>query len=122
MSQVFAEYDPTAWTEDEVLVIRTLARVPQRTQARRNAPWRSSVALSFFGLAVAAGIHFVPSASGGESELIVATHEVGDVRMERAGPGRDVVPNGYWQRLGKVVAKMPTLDDDDDGDDYEPFI
>jgi len=123
MSDRFAEFDLTAWTEDDVLVLRKLPRVVERKPMLRESPWSSKVALSFFGLAGLAGLQF--SAATMVNAYVIVDHQevTADIRMRTAGPGRDVVPQNYWQNLTRVARSMPALADDSDVDTYdEPFI
>lgn len=119
----FAEFDPAAWVEDDVLVIRTLARAQKIATARRPpSNWRSSVMLTAFGLTLATGLHLAGLASGADESIVIAREQVA-VWGDRAPPDADVVPPNYWRNLAQVAARLPAVADQAaNDDDYEPFI
>lgn len=126
MTDRLAQHDPLAWLADDVIVIRPPRQVIAKAAVRRaaNQSSRASIGLSF-ALAVATAVSFSPSSGGrgGTSNVIVARERLVEPPTKtRAGPSRDVVPSGYWTALGQRMDRMPTLEDDDDADESEPFI
>ncbi|HMR73968.1 MAG TPA: hypothetical protein PKD61_02620 [Polyangiaceae bacterium] len=99
----FAEYTPSAWVTDGLLIARH--RRGQRTRTRGGAPVILALALT---CASWVDIGVSTSAEGADSlvlrERATHTHSADDV------------PDGYWPRILGRMASFELLDDDEDVD------
>jgi hypothetical protein len=102
----FAEFDPEAWQEDGILIA-----APRRIQG-----WAGT------RMAKLGGAFAVGGASALFCSTLTISHRGGaenhpsfySPHEPTSQSSADTVPIGYWQRLGKIAARWPTLAESDD--------
>lgn len=121
MSTEFANYQPEAWQEDGLLVRLRLAKPGK---ARRTGAWPAVVALSLQACAVP-GAHRVTGTGALLGPPVVGREAFAPDRADLLRQQKndiDAVDPDYWTRLTKSLSMLPTLPDESDGPDFDPFI
>ena len=106
----FAEFQPPSWYEEGLLT-----PPPRRKRGwvgTRTAQMAFGVALSVVGAWFGSNSTLEVAARGHSESTPISVAPYGS----DAKPDKDVVPRGYWQNLGKIVAALPTLPETQDDD------
>lgn len=122
---MFAEYQPSRWAEEGVLVPPPRHRALRRSRDPKRKPWRVVVAISLLGLGITT-VETIPLMHPQVAAVARAT-------IRREAPSRDEVndlaatdlgqpvPKGYWARFEKRLRSLPDLPERRRLPDLEPL-